>query len=75
MFGSTNLNSRSANLDTELSFFMITKDTPLQEHLCTEIDLLRQDSRKMDHKDWKLPERRVRFGTRALVAAGIEGML
>ncbi|KIJ44309.1 hypothetical protein M422DRAFT_30456 [Sphaerobolus stellatus SS14] len=75
MFGSTNLNSRSANLDTELSFFMVTEQASLQEELYAEIHNLRNNARVVDEEDWMVPERRVRIGTRALVAAGVEGML
>jgi len=75
IFGSTNLNSRSANLDTELSFFMATSEPALREQLHEEVDHLRSNAHKVTEKDWQLPERRVRYGTRLLVAAGVEGML
>lgn len=75
LFGSTNLNSRSANLDTELSFFMVTSQPALQEQLHAEVDHIRNDAHKVGEKDWQVPQRRVRLGTRALMAAGVEGML
>ncbi|KAI6036396.1 hypothetical protein BKA83DRAFT_669927 [Pisolithus microcarpus] len=42
LFGSTNLNSRSANLDTELSFVMLTSSEALQKSFQAEVDGLWQ---------------------------------
>ncbi|KAF8582298.1 hypothetical protein K439DRAFT_1661885 [Ramaria rubella] len=75
LFGSTNLNSRSANLDTELSFFMFAGAPELRAQLEEEVHHLLGEARTVGEDDWRLPERRVRLGTRALVAAGVEGML
>ncbi|KAL7283697.1 hypothetical protein ACG7TL_003133 [Trametes sanguinea] len=41
LFGSTNLNSRSANLDTELSFVLATTSPTLRQRLADEVDGLR----------------------------------
>lgn len=75
LLGSTNLNARSANLDTELSFFMHTSASTLRTQLEAEVDNLRAGAHRVDEDDWRRSERRVRLGTRALVAAGVEGML
>ena len=69
MFGSTNLNSRSANLDTELSFVLTTSSTALRRQLREEVDNL-----WMHAREWRGNERTVRMGTKALVAA-VGGML
>ncbi|KAH7889486.1 hypothetical protein F5I97DRAFT_1994876 [Phlebopus sp. FC_14] len=69
LFGSTNLNSRSANLDTELSFVMMTSSDALRESLHKEVNGLRQ---------WAVPwmgaERKVRWRTKAIVGL-VGGML
>jgi CDP-diacylglycerol---glycerol-3-phosphate 3-phosphatidyltransferase len=75
LFGSTNLNSRSANLDTELSFFMHTKASALRRQLDAEVHNLRADAHRVDEDTWRRRERHVSFGTKMLVAAGVEGML
>ncbi len=62
LFGSTNLNSRSANLDTELSFILATASSDLRRRLGSEVDGLRAYSHA-----WRGAERRVRLGTKALV--------
>ncbi|KAI0093750.1 hypothetical protein BDY19DRAFT_982650 [Irpex rosettiformis] len=62
LFGSTNLNSRSANLDTELSFILATGSSDLRRRLGSEVDGLREHSHA-----WHGAERRVRLGTKALV--------
>lgn len=75
LFGSTNLNSRSANLDTELAFVMVVPSTDdevtkdLRNKLREEVAHLRE------HADtWKGGERKVRPGTKALVKL-VGGML
>lgn len=75
LFGSTNLNSRSANLDTELSFLMYTSASTLREQLDAEVQNLRAGAHRVDEDSWRRSDRRVRMGTRALVAAGVKGML
>ncbi|OBZ65702.1 CDP-diacylglycerol--glycerol-3-phosphate 3-phosphatidyltransferase [Grifola frondosa] len=62
LFGSTNLNARSADLDTELSFVLATTAPALRETLAAEADGLRAHA-----QTWRGCERRVRVGTRALV--------
>jgi CDP-diacylglycerol--glycerol-3-phosphate 3-phosphatidyltransferase len=62
LFGSTNLNSRSAHLDTELSFFMITASPVLRERLREEVRGLRAFT-----APWRGAVRTVRSGTRFLV--------
>ncbi|EMD38152.1 hypothetical protein CERSUDRAFT_134754 [Gelatoporia subvermispora B] len=69
LFGSTNLNSRSSNLDTELSFIMLTSSPALRARLGEEVDHLRAHA-----QPWRGRERRVRPGTKALVCA-VGGML
>ena len=62
LFGSTNLNSRSAKLDTELSFILATASSTIRQRLGSEVDGLRAHSHA-----WRGAERRVRLGTQALV--------
>ena len=73
LFGSTNLNSRSAELDTELSFVLATTDPGLRRRLADEVDGLRAHARP-----WRgghdSDSRRVRPGPRALVSV-VGGML
>ncbi|KIJ69206.1 hypothetical protein HYDPIDRAFT_172657 [Hydnomerulius pinastri MD-312] len=69
LFGSTNLNSRSANLDTELSFVMMTSSDALRRSLHEEISGLRQWA-----VPWRGADRRVRWRTRAIVGL-VGGML
>ncbi|EIW60226.1 CDP-diacylglycerol--glycerol-3-phosphate 3-phosphatidyltransferase [Trametes versicolor FP-101664 SS1] len=73
LFGSTNLNSRSANLDTELSFVLATTSPVLRQRLGEEVDGLRAHARTWRGED-NSEERRVRLGTRLLVGA-VGGML
>lgn len=69
MFGSTNLNSRSANLDTELSFVMVTSSQALQQTLHDEVRNLRQWA-----GPWRGADRKVRLRTKAIVGL-VGGML
>jgi len=69
LFGSTNLNSRSANLDTELSFVMMTSSDALRKRLQEEVRVLRQWA-----GPWNGHERRVPWTTKAIVAI-VGGML
>ncbi|KAK7006176.1 CDP-diacylglycerol--glycerol-3-phosphate 3-phosphatidyltransferase [Favolaschia claudopus] len=73
LFGSTNLNSRSAHIDTELSFMMLVPESsgtePLRRQLADEVDNLRKHS-----SPWKGADRKVRLGTKALVGL-VGGML
>ena len=75
LFGSTNLNSRSANLDTELSFVLATTSPALRQRLAEEVDGLREHATPWRGQDSSADDaRRVRLGTRALVAL-VGGML
>ncbi|KAI0672826.1 hypothetical protein C8Q78DRAFT_1021589 [Trametes maxima] len=73
LFGSTNLNSRSANLDTELSFVLATTSLTLRQRLAEEVDGLRTHARTW-RGEGNSEERQVRLGTRALVGV-VGGML
>lgn len=73
LFGSTNLNSRSANLDTELSFMMVVpegeKTKDLRESLAAEVAGLRRFA-----LPWRGEQRKVRLSTKLLVGL-VGGML
>lgn len=71
LFGSTNLNSRSAELDTELSFLMSTGSTDLRAQLDEEFHHLSKDARVLQEKDWENSSRQVRIGTQVLIASGL----
>jgi CDP-diacylglycerol--glycerol-3-phosphate 3-phosphatidyltransferase len=70
LFGSTNLNSRSAQLDLELSFFLLPASPPgrrlprptLRARLRDEVDALRAWA-----VPWRGDTRHVRLRTKALV--------
>ena len=77
LFGSTNLNSRSSNLDTELSFIMTVPENSddkaaisLRQKLQDEVQGLKGFA-----VPWRGESRRVRIGTKVLVGLGVEGML
>lgn len=77
LFGSTNLNSRSSNLDTELSFIMTIPENSddkaalaLRQKLQDEVQSLKGFA-----VPWRGESRHVRTGTKALVGLGVEGML
>jgi len=61
LFGSTNLNSRSAHLDTELSFVMLANSETVQERLYLELQGLYNFA-----EDWKGDRRHVRTVTKLL---------
>ncbi|EIW84762.1 hypothetical protein CONPUDRAFT_116933 [Coniophora puteana RWD-64-598 SS2] len=69
LFGSTNLNSRSAHLDTELSFVLATGSDALRGRLREEVAGL-----KAHAGPWRGGERAVRARTRAIVGV-VGGML
>ncbi|KAI8989810.1 hypothetical protein BD414DRAFT_485242 [Trametes punicea] len=73
LFGSTNLNARSANLDTELSFVLATTSSTLRQQLAKEVDGLRTHAQAWQGES-NSEERRVRLGTRVLVGV-VGGML
>ncbi|KAG8897996.1 hypothetical protein FRB99_007730, partial [Tulasnella sp. 403] len=58
LFGSTNLNSRSANLDTELSFLMATSSATLSKALGHEVENIREYAKKVGRETWSGAERR-----------------
>lgn len=62
LFGSTNLNSRSAHLDTELSFVMLANSVTVQKKLQLELQGLKNFA-----EDWKGDRRHVRAFTKLLV--------
>ncbi|KAF9819729.1 hypothetical protein IEO21_01820 [Rhodonia placenta] len=64
LFGSTNLNSRSANLDTELSFMLVTNSPALRARLAEEVDGLRAHARA-----WRGDQRKVRPASWILASA------
>lgn len=68
VFGSTNLNSRSANLDTELSFILHTESSELQRKLADEVDNIWTHAQKVGDETWKTPERNPPLMTRLIVA-------
>jgi len=74
LFGSTNLSSRSAHLDTELSFVMLTSDHGLQQRLNDEVAKIQGAAVPVDEKTWETPDRKVDFVTKLLVFL-VEGML
>jgi len=61
LFGSTNLNSRSAHLDTELSFVMLANSAVVQKKLQLEVQGLSNFA-----EDWKGDQRSVRPVTKLL---------
>lgn len=61
LFGSTNLNSRSAHLDTELSFVMLANSATVQKKLQLELQSLSNFA-----EDWKGDQRSVRPVTKLL---------
>ena len=69
LFGSTNLNSRSSHLDTELSFVMMTSSDVLRRRLQEEVRALRQWV-----VPWKGQERRVPWSTKVITGI-VGGML
>jgi CDP-diacylglycerol---glycerol-3-phosphate 3-phosphatidyltransferase len=69
LLGSTNLNARSAALDTELSFILVTSSPELRRSLANEVNKLKEHT-----KEWQGEDRKVRPGTR-VAAALVDGML
>jgi CDP-diacylglycerol--glycerol-3-phosphate 3-phosphatidyltransferase len=61
LFGSTNLNSRSAQLDTELSFVMLANSMAVRKKLQLELQGLNEFA-----EDWKGNQRNVRVITKVL---------
>lgn len=70
LFGSTNLNTRSANLDTELSFLLRTRSSELQARLGEEVNWLRKDAKRVGEEEWERSGRKIgstSLGTRAIM--------
>ncbi|KAF8680986.1 argonaute family [Rhizoctonia solani] len=70
LFGSTNLNSRSAHLDTEISFLLSVPEhnNSLRTALKNEILNIKKNTSKVDEHTFASPERRVSLITQAIVA-------
>ncbi|KAH7343795.1 hypothetical protein B0J17DRAFT_643958 [Rhizoctonia solani] len=70
LFGSTNLNSRSAHLDTEVSFLLAVpeQNSLLRTALRYEVSHIRNNTVKVDDQAFASPERRVSLTTQAIVA-------
>ncbi|EJD53106.1 hypothetical protein AURDEDRAFT_180682 [Auricularia subglabra TFB-10046 SS5] len=68
LFGSTNLSSRSAHLDSELSFALLTENDELRHRLRDELSSIRSHSLVVDESTWKALSRRVGLTTKLLVA-------
>jgi CDP-diacylglycerol--glycerol-3-phosphate 3-phosphatidyltransferase len=73
--GSSNLSTRSLNLDTELSLLLSTASPVLRGQLADELKTLHVHAHDVGSQTWKLDERRVSWSAKALVALGVEGML
>ncbi|CAE6408834.1 unnamed protein product, partial [Rhizoctonia solani] len=70
LFGSTNLNSRSAHLDTEISFLLSVpkQDTSLGTALQNEVSHIRKNADRVDKHTFASAEREVGLVTKAIVA-------
>lgn len=81
LFGSTNLNSRSSHLDTELSFVMILPSETDEREDASENPVLHVRNQlagevvniRANTVPWRGAERKVRFGTKMLV--GVVGAM
>ncbi|KAG8791654.1 CDP-diacylglycerol--glycerol-3-phosphate 3-phosphatidyltransferase [Ceratobasidium sp. 428] len=69
LFGSTNLNSRSAHLDTEISFILSVpeRESSLRKVLQHEIINLRKNAHRVDSETFASPKRQVGLVTKAIV--------
>ncbi|KAL7408975.1 hypothetical protein BDY24DRAFT_404847 [Mrakia frigida] len=68
LIGSSNLSSRSSNLDAETSFFISTSSPALQNELKQEVERLRAYSSRVGEETWKKEERRVGWRVRRIVS-------
>lgn len=73
--GSSNLSTRSLNLDTELSLFLATSHDGLRAQFAEELAQLQTYAHDVGAETWRLPERKVSTLAKVLVALGVEGML
>lgn len=73
--GSSNLATRSLNLDVEVSLILMTKSPILRKALAAELKGLDKHAQPVGDYTWKEESRKVGWKTRLLVALGVEGML
>lgn len=73
--GSSNLSTRSLELDTELSMILTTSSPSLRRALASEIKNLDQDAKDVNGDTWKKEERKVSLLAKVLIALGIDKML
>lgn len=73
--GSSNLSTRSLQLDTELSLLLATSNPSLRSALGHELKSLQEHAHDVGPETWATPERHVSIASRVLVALGVEGML
>ncbi|KAK4686455.1 hypothetical protein P7C73_g3679, partial [Tremellales sp. Uapishka_1] len=73
--GSSNLSTRSLNLDTELSLLILTSSPSLRKALGQELKALDEYAVDVGESTWKAEDRKVSWLCWALVALGVEGML
>jgi phosphatidylserine/phosphatidylglycerophosphate/cardiolipin synthase-like enzyme len=75
IIGSSNLNARSAHLDTELGFAIFTQSPTLRQDLYNEKTSLLEPSERVDFNTWADPSRHIRPLARLLVRCGVDKML
>lgn len=73
--GSSNLSTRSLELDTELSLLLMTSSPSLRRALSAEVQQLDKYASDVGEETWAKEERRVSNLAKVLVALGVEGML
>ncbi|ORX37348.1 putative CDP-diacylglycerol-glycerol-3-phosphate 3-phosphatidyltransferase [Kockovaella imperatae] len=73
--GSSNLSTRSLQLDTELSLLLSTSSPSLRRALGNEVKSLDKHATDVSGETWQSEDRRVSFLAKVLVALGVEGML
>ncbi|WWC58529.1 uncharacterized protein I303_101072 [Kwoniella dejecticola CBS 10117] len=73
--GSSNLSTRSLNLDTELSLLLMTSSPTLRKSLAHEVRTINKDSKDVNEGTFRAEDRKVSLLARILVALGVEGML
>ncbi|KAL7420832.1 CDP-diacylglycerol--glycerol-3-phosphate 3-phosphatidyltransferase [Cryptotrichosporon argae] len=73
--GSSNLSTRSLELDSELSLLLSTTSPALRRALAAEVETINAHATDVGDETWARPERRVGWAAKVLVALGVEGML
>lgn len=73
--GSSNLSTRSLQLDTELSLLIVTSSPSLRKALGQEIKALDEFAGDVGETTWREESRKVSWLAWLLVALGVEGML